>query len=164
VDFIAFILEYLVIDVCRHDVASRSYSSLSYFVLAVLALGEGDATGEGLAAWLALFTGALSVARLGEVDADGEGLATAGEFELLPGSQPTANMIENVVRSASAVRLIRLMFAVVIVFFLVPARLKSWTIIARSPISSNGCSHISFAEISARAAPKPSFSKRGLHY
>jgi len=85
-------------------------------VLAVLALGEGDATGEGLAAGLGLFTGALSVARLGEVDADGEGLATAGEFEFLAGSQPTANMIENVVRSASAARLIRLLFAVVIVF------------------------------------------------
>jgi hypothetical protein len=117
VDFIAFILEYLVIDVCRHDVAFRSYPSpFAYFVLAVLALGEGDATGEGLAAGLGLFRGALSVARLGEVDADGEGLATAGEFELLAGSQPAADMIENVVRSASAVRLIRLMFAVVIVF------------------------------------------------
>jgi hypothetical protein len=133
-------------------------------VLAVLAFGEGDATGDGVAAGLGVVAGALPVTVAGEVDAVGDGLATAGEFELLAGSQPAANRIENTVRSARAARLIRLMFAVVIGFFLVPARLKSWTIIARSTSCSNGCSHISFGGISARAAPKPSFSKRGLHY
>jgi hypothetical protein len=88
----------------------------------VLALGEGDATGEGLAAGLGLVAGALPVTEPGEVEADGDGLAIAGEFELLAGSQPAANMIENIVRSASAARLIRLMFVAVITFFLVPAR------------------------------------------
>jgi hypothetical protein len=132
-------------------------------VLGALALGEGDPTGEGLAAGLGVVAGALPVPVAGEVDADGEGLATTGEFELLAGSQPAANMIENTVRNASAARLIRLMFAVVITFFLIPARLKSWTIIARAQISSNGCSHISFGGISARAAPKPSFFEKGLH-
>lgn len=73
--------------------------------------------GEGLAAGLGLVAGALPVTVPGEVDADGDGLAMAGEFELLAGSQPAANMIENTVRSASAARLIRLAFAVVITFF-----------------------------------------------
>jgi len=111
-------------------------------VLGVFALGEGDTAGEGLAA--ALVAGALPVTATGEVDADGDGLAMAGEFELSAGSQAVANVIESTATSASAARLIRLMFAVVIIFFIVPARLKSWTIIAWSQISSNGCSHISF--------------------
>ncbi len=77
----------------------------------VLALGE--AAGEGLAAGLGLFAGALSVALAGEGDVDVE---VFGEFELLTGSvaQPAANMIESVVRSRSALRLI--MFGVLISF------------------------------------------------
>jgi hypothetical protein len=111
-----------------------------------LALGECDAAGEGLAAGLGLFAGALTVA-LGEGDVDGEGLAVLEESKLFTGSvaQPAANTIENIVRSRSAVRLIMFMFGVLISFCLVSARLKSEMIVARPPISSNGCSHSSFA-------------------
>ena len=93
-------------------------------MLGVLALGEGEAAGEGLAAGPELFVGALSVALAGEGDVDGE-LAVVGEFELLTGSvaQPAANTIANVVRSRSAERLITLMFGVPISFCLVPTKL-----------------------------------------
>jgi hypothetical protein len=82
-----------------------------------LAFGAGDAAGEGLAAGLALLAGAVSVAPVGEDDTDGDGLA-AGVFELFSGSvaQPAANMIENVARSRSAVRLINLMLRFFIIF------------------------------------------------
>jgi hypothetical protein len=76
-----------------------------------LALGEGDAAGEGLATGLGA-TGALSVVALG----DATGLAVVGEFELFAGSQPTANIIESIVRSKRAVRLIVFMFGVFIGF------------------------------------------------
>jgi hypothetical protein len=71
-------------------------------------LGEGDATGEGLAAGLGLFTGAPL--------APDDGLAVVGVFELFSGSvvQPAENAIESVARSSSAVRLIKLTFGVVI--------------------------------------------------
>ena len=130
-------------------------------MLGVLALG--DAAGEGLAAGLEMVAGVFSIAAAGE--ADGEGLAAAGEFELLAGSvaQPAANTIENIVRSRSAVQLMMLSFAVPISFCLVSARLKSETMIAREHISSNGRSHRSSGGISAQSAPKPSFSKKGLH-
>jgi hypothetical protein len=138
---------------------SRSYSSpsISYFAPLALALGEGDAAGEGLAAGLGV---AEAVAPLDEA---GEGLAVFGEVELLAGSQPAANPIEEIVRSRSAVRLIRFIFVVLISFGLGRARLKSGIIIARWLISSNGRSHRSFGGISGSRAPKPSFSKRGLH-
>jgi hypothetical protein len=76
-----------------------------------LALGDGDAAGLGL------FTGALTVA-LGEGEPDSEGLAVFGEVELSTGSvaQPTANTIENVARSNIAVRLIMCMFGLLIDF------------------------------------------------
>jgi hypothetical protein len=77
------------------------------------ALGEGEASGEGLAAGLGLVAGAPSAGLLGEADVVGEGLAVLGEVELLPGSQPTAKTIENVVRSSRAVRLIMFMFGVI---------------------------------------------------
>jgi hypothetical protein len=80
------------------------------------ALGEGDASGEGLAAGLGLVAGALSAGPLGEADVVGEGLVVLGEFELLPGSQPAAKMIENV-RSSRAKRPIMFMFGVIISFF-----------------------------------------------
>src|SRR5437867_10266331 len=95
----------------------RCYSSRftsAYFVPGALAFGEADALGEGLAAGLGLLTGALSL--LVDVEVVGEGLA-AGVFELLSVAQPAANMIESVVTSSSAVRLMMLMFGVVIIFF-----------------------------------------------
>jgi hypothetical protein len=124
----------------------------------VFALGESDAAGEGLAAGLALFAGAVPVVPLGEGDVDGDEVSVFGEVELLPGSvaQPAANRIEKVVRRISALRLIKLRFGLLISL---PhsARLKSEVMIARWSIRSNGCSHRSFAGISARAALKPSF-------
>ena len=99
------------------DIISVSVSSLfvprAYLGLLPLALGEGDAAGDGLATGLGA-TGALSVVALG--DATGDGLAVAGEFELFAGSQPTANIIESIVRSKRAVRLIVFMFGVFIGF------------------------------------------------
>jgi hypothetical protein len=125
-----------------------------------LAFGDGDAAGDGLG----LFPGTLTVA-VGEGDVDSEGLALFGEVELSTDSvaQPTANTIENVVRSNIAVRLIMCMFGVLIDFCLAPARLKSETIIAQLVIGSNGCSHRGFRGISAWSIPKPSFSKACLH-
>lgn len=119
-------------------------------------LGEADAAGEGLAAGLGVLAGALMVA-------DGDGLGLLGEVELFTGSvaQPTAKSVATSVRSSGAMRLIPFMFGVLI-FFLVRARLKSKIIIARLLIGSNGCSHRRFAGISARPAPKPSFSKSVL--
>jgi hypothetical protein len=86
----------------------------AYFGLLVFAFGEGDASGEGLAAGLGLVAEALSAGPLGEAEVVGEGLAALGEFELLPGSQPAAKTIENVVRSSRAVRPIMFMFGVII--------------------------------------------------
>jgi hypothetical protein len=87
----------------------------------VLAFGAGDAAGEGLAAGLEVFAGVVVgvlPASIGEADADGDGLAVGGVFVLSPGagSQPTANMIENVATSKRAVRLINLMFGFFIIF------------------------------------------------
>jgi hypothetical protein len=81
-------------------------------------LGEGDAAGEGLWAGLELLAGALPVAPVGEGDTDGDGLVVCGEFELSLGSvaQPAANTIENIVRSRSTVRLIKLMLGFFIIF------------------------------------------------
>jgi hypothetical protein len=100
---------------------TRCYSSschLRYFGLRVLALGEGDVTGEGLAAGLESFTGAVPVGPAGEEEVEGEGRAAFGVFGLFSGSvaQPAANTIENMVRSRSAVRLIRLMLGFFISF------------------------------------------------
>jgi hypothetical protein len=110
---IVFILEYLVIDVYRHDCPlTQAVLTFRYLVPGVLALGEADAAGEGLAAGLGAFTGVLTVAG----DVDGEGLAVFGVFESLTGSvaQPAANTIDNIVRSRSAVRLIMVVFGVLI--------------------------------------------------
>ncbi len=84
-----------------------------------MALGEGDAAGEGLADGLGLVPGALSVAPLGDLDVAGEGLAVAGVFELLSGSvaQPAANIIEDIATRRRAVRLIMFMFGVLIGFW-----------------------------------------------
>jgi hypothetical protein len=127
----------------------------------VLALGEGDAVGEGLAAGLALFAGAVPVAPLGEGDVDGDEVSVFGEAELLAGSvaQPATNRIEKIVRRRSALRLIKFRFGLLISL---PrsARLKSGVMIARWSIRSNGCFHSSLAGISARAALKPSFPQR----
>lgn len=83
-----------------------------------MARGEGDAVGEGLAAGLELLAGALSVALAGEDDTDGDGLAVCVVFELFSGSvaQPAANIIENVAKSRSAMRLIKLMLGFFIIF------------------------------------------------
>ena len=154
-----------IIDVYRRDVEVLFVGStiFTYFALRVLALGEGDAAGEGLAEGLGLLAGALPVA-LGEGDVDGEGLAVIGEVELLTGSvvQPAASTIENVVRSASAVRRTMSMFGVLISFYLVPPRLKSGMMIAQPLSGSNGCFHRSLRGIPTQPAPNPSVSKRGL--
>jgi hypothetical protein len=104
------------VDVLGLPVSRPPFRPLSYFVAPDLALGEGDATGEGLAAGLAVFTGAVVAA--GEADVDGAGLAVVGVFELFSGSvaQPAANAIESVATSSSAMRLIKFMFGVVISF------------------------------------------------
>ena len=143
---IVFILEYLVTDVDRHDrPLTRAVLTFVYLAPGVLALGEDDAAGEGLAAGLGLFAGALAVAP-GEGDVDAVGLAAFGVFELLTGSvaQPAANAIEAIARRRSVVRLIMLMFGVLISFCLVRARLKSRMMIAQSSIGSNGRSHRRF--------------------
>jgi hypothetical protein len=82
-----------------------------------LALGEGDNPADGLATGLGLVVGALAVG-LGEGDVAVDGLAVIGALESLTGSvaQPAANMIEHMVRSRSAVRLMMFTFAVLISF------------------------------------------------
>jgi hypothetical protein len=86
-----------------------------------------------------------------------------GEFELFSGSLPqaAANAIVAVARSASAMRLIRFAFGLVIRFSSSGKDLKSGTIIARRLIGGNGCSHRSCAGVSARAAAKASLAKWG---
>jgi hypothetical protein len=104
----------------------------------VFAAGDGDAAEAGLAAGLALVAGVLVVL----LGADGVAAVDGGvvgdevvlgEFELFSGSllHAAANAIVAVARSASAMRLIRFTFGLVIYFFLVRQRLKSRTIIAR---------------------------------
>jgi hypothetical protein len=73
-----------------------------------LAFGAGDAAGEGFTTGLGVVAGILCVAPVGEDDTAGDGVAP-GEVELSAGSQPAANMIENVATSRIAVRLIKLM-------------------------------------------------------
>lgn len=113
----------------------------SYFAPGVLVFAAGDAAGEGLAAGL----GVLVVA-LGERDVVAAGLAV-GVVESLTGSlaQPAANPIGTMARSKSTVRVIRFILEVLITFCLVRARLKSEMMIARTLITSNGCSHRRFA-------------------
>jgi hypothetical protein len=99
--------------------ATRSFAlafHLRYFAPPVLAFG--DAAGEGLTAGLTLAAGALPVSPAGEGELDGDELAVPGEVELLSGSvaQPAANIIEDVARSRSAVRLIKFILGVVIIF------------------------------------------------
>jgi ABC-type uncharacterized transport system permease subunit len=90
------------------------FRPLSYFVAPdlALALGEGDAAGEGLATGLAVFTGAVVVGAVGEADVDGAGLAVVGVFALFSGSvaQPAAKAIESVATINSAARLIKFRF------------------------------------------------------
>jgi hypothetical protein len=83
-----------------------------------LAFGEGDAAGEGLEAGLELPAGALSVVPVGEGDTAGDGLVVWVGVGVSLGSvaHPAANMIENVARSRSAVRLIKLMLEFFIIF------------------------------------------------
>lgn len=105
-------------DVNRRDVDVLGITCLTlrlrYFVppVLVLALGEGDAAGEGLATGLAVFTGAVVVGPAGDADVDGAGLAVVGVFALFSGSvaQPAANAIERVATINSAVRLIKFRF------------------------------------------------------
>jgi len=105
-----------VMSICSISPVSRPpFRPLSYFVAPDLAFGEadlagGDATGEGLAAGLAVFTGAVVAA--GDADVDGAGLAVVGVFALFSGSvaQPAAKAIERVATINSAVRLIKFRF------------------------------------------------------
>lgn len=94
----------------------RRFRTFVYFAPGVLAFGEADAAGEGLAAGLALATGTLVVA---VCEGDAEGLAAAfGVFESLVGSaaQPAANAIGTIVRSSTVVRLMMFSFDVLISF------------------------------------------------
>jgi hypothetical protein len=101
----------------RNRPLTQTVLTFAYFASGVLALGDGEAAGVGLAAGLGLFAGALDVA-LGDGAVAAGGLAVLGEVELSPGSvaQPAANMIEHIVRSRSAVRLMMSMFGVFISF------------------------------------------------
>jgi hypothetical protein len=127
-----------------------------------LDFAEGEAAGEALAAGVELVAGMLTVA-LGEGDATGEGLVAVGVVDSGSEEQPAANAIETIVRSRSAVRVILFIFEILIAVCLVRAELKSGMMIARPLIGSNGCSHRRFAGISAWSAPKASSSKRCLH-
>ena len=133
-------------DVDRHpvDVSVDSHPFHLYLVPLPLAVGEGDASGEGLAAGLDFTAGVVSVAPLGEAEVDGDGLAVVGVFELLVGSQPTAKAIDSIDRDSSAERLMMFIFEVSIGFSSVSRELKSEVIIALAPFSSNGRSHRGF--------------------
>jgi hypothetical protein len=122
----------------------------------VLVLADGDAAGEGLATGLAVITGVLVA--LGEGDAAAEGLTVAG-VDSVAGSaaQPAAKPIDTVARSRSAARLMQFIFELLIILFLVRARLKSRMMIARTRVSSNECSHSLSACLSCLCVPKPSF-------
>jgi hypothetical protein len=119
--------------------------------------GFAAATGDGLAAGLAVVAGDADAGAAGVVLA-GEG-AVAGddvagefefEFELVAGSsaQPTAKAIARTAGSNNIVRLKSFAFELLIVY-LVRAGLKNATIIARSLIRDNECSHRSCAGASA---------------
>ncbi|MGI9069553.1 MAG: hypothetical protein ACR2HX_24505 [Pyrinomonadaceae bacterium] len=101
----------------RNRPLAQAVLTFVYFTPGVLALGEDDAAGDRLAAGLGLFAGALVVG-LGEGELAAEGFAVFGEVELSPGSvaQPAANMIEHIVSSRSAVRLMMFMFGAFINF------------------------------------------------
>lgn len=85
-----------------------------------MALGEGDAAGDGLTAGLEAFAGALPVSPLVEGEVVGEELTVPGEFDSLVGSlaQPTASSVVNIVRTNNAMRLIDFKFGVVIIFLI----------------------------------------------
>ena len=86
----------------RSLVISQAYLLFS----GAFVFGAGDTTGAGLTTGLG--AGVLWIAPVGEEDTAGDGVVL-GEFEFSAGSQPTANMIENVATSRIAVRLIKLM-------------------------------------------------------
>jgi hypothetical protein len=81
-------------------------------------LAFGEAAGEGLATGLGVLIGATSVVTAGELDAAGDGLAVPGSFELDAGSQATAKTIENVATTSSTMRLTKLVFRLMPVFFI----------------------------------------------
>jgi hypothetical protein len=117
---------------CHHSAIIAYLDLLGAF--SAFATGEGDAAALGVAAGLALVAGAVAgvVALLGaegvdEVDGGvaagavvaGVEVVVLGEFELFSGSlaQAAANAIVAVASSASAMRLIRFTFGLVISFF-----------------------------------------------
>ena len=114
---------------------------MGYFAPGDLVFAAGDATGEGLAAGLAVIVGVVTVT-VGDGDATGDGLV--GVVESGSAAHPAANAIGTIVRSRSAVRLILFIFELLITFCLVRAELKSGMMIARRAVSSNECSHSSF--------------------
>jgi len=77
-----------------------------------LALGEGDATGEGLPTGVA----ATVLVALGEGDVDGDEVALLGEFELFSDSvaQPTAKKIASTIESRSVMRPFKFIFGLLI--------------------------------------------------
>ena len=82
-------------------------------------MGDAAAAGEALAAGLGLFVGVLAVAGAGEFDVTGVGVEAPVVFESVAGSQATANRIENVATSKSAMRLAKLMFVLLLGFFII---------------------------------------------
>jgi len=102
----------------------------------------GEAAGDGLAAGLGVVAGDAGVELTGEGAVTGA-VVVAGEFEfeLVAGSsaQPTAKAIARMAGSNNIVRLQSFVFELLI--FVLRARLKSATIIARRQNSHNECSH-----------------------
>jgi hypothetical protein len=133
----------------------RRFVRFGYFAPGALVLAEGDAAGEGLE----VLTGVLVALGEGEAAAGlGVGVVTSGSL-----AQPAANAIDVIVSRRSAVRVILLTFEELITLCLVRARLKSGMMIARTLITSNGCSHRRWRGISAWVAPKASYSRGCLH-
>ena len=77
-----------------------------------MAVGEGDAAGDGLAT--GLVAGGAAVSPAGEAAV--VGAALAGVFELVSDSQPTTKAIARMVGSRSAVRPISFTFGLLIIF------------------------------------------------
>ena len=97
-------------------------AAFAYFVLVgALAVGEGEAAAEGLAAGLGLVAGGAAVSLAGDVvgdDVAGDEVVLPGELELLAGSvaQPAAKAMARIVVSRSVLRLISFIFGLLISF------------------------------------------------
>jgi hypothetical protein len=84
-------------------------------LLTALAVGEGDAAGDGLGAGLGLVAAGAAVSPAGEDVATGDDVVLAGEFVLVAGSQAAANAMTRIVVSKSVARLVSFIFGLLIV-------------------------------------------------